>query len=482
MTEATTLRYTKLFSSLVKIEHTLFALPFAYVGAFLAVDGVPSAHDLVWVTVAMAGARSFAMALNRLIDAGIDARNPRTAGREIPRGALLRWQVIAFALGSLAVFLVAVYQLAPIVHWLWPIPVVGFVVYPYLKRVTWLCHFWLGVVDGLAPLGAWAAITNELPWPAWLLGGAVAFWVTGFDLLYALFDLDVDRAQGLHSFPARFGVRATFLVSRLCHVAHRRAARRHRSRARGRRALLARRRRGRAPPRLRAVARLAPGLAPARHGVLHHERRDLARLLRVRPRRGARVISARGLGKRFGEKEVLTDVSLELPPGGFLLVTGRNGAGKSTLLRLFARLLAPSEGELLVAAERRALGYVGHDPLVYRELTGLENLELYGRLYRVPERRERIGMLLERYGLWEARHERVQTYSRGMQQRLSLCRALLHEPELLLLDEPYAGLDREGAAILDGELRELAKERTFAVSSHEPERLTELATLRLELT
>ncbi len=219
MSEATTLRYTKLFSSLVKIEHTLFALPFAYVGAFLAVDGVPSAHDLVWVTVAMAGARSFAMALNRLIDAGIDARNPRTAGREIPRGALLRWQVIAFALGSLAVFLVAVYQLAPIVHWLWPIPVVGFVVYPYLKRVTWLCHFWLGVVDGLAPLGAWAAITNELPWPAWLLGGAVAFWVTGFDLLYALFDLDVDRTQGLHSFPARFGVRATFLVSRLCHVA-----------------------------------------------------------------------------------------------------------------------------------------------------------------------------------------------------------------------------------------------------------------------
>ena len=154
------------------------------------------------------------------------------------------------------------------------------------------------------------------------------------------------------------------------------------------------------------------------------------------------MISARGLGKRFGEKEVLTDVSLELPRGGFLLVTGRNGAGKSTLLRLFARLLAPSEGELLVAAERRALGYVGHDPLVYRELTGLENLELYGRLYRVPERRERIGMLLERYGLWEARHERVQTYSRGMQQRLSLCRALLHEPELLLLDEPYAGLDR----------------------------------------
>ena len=188
-------------------------------GAFLAVDGVPSVHDLVWVTVAMAGARSLAMALNRLIDAGIDARNPRTATRELPRGALRRWQVVAFAVASLAIFLVAVYQLAPIVHWLWPIPVIGFVVYPYLKRITWLCHFWLGAVDGLAPLGAWAAVTNEMPWQAWLLGAAVAFWVAGFDVLYALFDIEVDRQQGLHSLPARFGVTVTFVVSRLCHVA-----------------------------------------------------------------------------------------------------------------------------------------------------------------------------------------------------------------------------------------------------------------------
>jgi 4-hydroxybenzoate polyprenyltransferase len=218
MNDATVVRYTKLFSSLVKIEHTLFALPFAYVGAFLAVDGVPSAHDLVWVTVAMVGARSLAMALNRLIDAGVDAMNPRTEGRELPRGALLSWQVVAFALGSLAVFLVAVYQLAPIVHWLWPIPVVGFVVYPYLKRVTWLCHFWLGAVDGLAPMGAWAAVTNELPWQAWALGGAVAFWVAGFDILYALFDIEIDRGTGLHSIPSRFGVRAAFVVSRLSHV------------------------------------------------------------------------------------------------------------------------------------------------------------------------------------------------------------------------------------------------------------------------
>ncbi len=210
--------HTKLFASLVKFEHTVFALPFAYVGAFLAVDGVPSGHDLVWITVAMVGARSFAMAVNRLIDAQIDARNPRTAGRELPRGALRSRQVVLFSLLSLAVFLVAVWQLEPIVRWLWPIPVIGFVVYPYLKRFTWLCHFWLGAVDGLAPIGAWAAITNEMPWPIWLVGGAVALWIAGFDVLYALFDLEIDRAQGMHSFPARFGIPATFWTSRACHL------------------------------------------------------------------------------------------------------------------------------------------------------------------------------------------------------------------------------------------------------------------------
>jgi 4-hydroxybenzoate polyprenyltransferase len=216
---AAVLRYPKLFLSLVKFEHTVFALPFAYIGAFLAVDGVPSAADLLWITVAMVGARSFAMALNRLIDAGIDARNPRTAGRELPSGALRPWQVVAFSLASLGVFLVAVYQLEPIVRWLWPIPVAAFVLYPYLKRVTWLSHAWLGAVDGLAPVGAWAAVTNELPLEAWLLGAAVGAWVAGFDVLYALFDLDHDRAHGLHSIPARFGAGTAFAVARACHVA-----------------------------------------------------------------------------------------------------------------------------------------------------------------------------------------------------------------------------------------------------------------------
>jgi 4-hydroxybenzoate polyprenyltransferase len=207
------------FARLVKIEHTVFALPFAYVGAFLAVGGAPSAHDLLWITLAMVGARSLAMALNRLIDAGIDARNPRTAGRELPSGQLTILQVLLFCAASLALFLVAVWQLAPITHLLWPIPVAGFVIYPYLKRWTWLCHFWLGAVDGLAPIGGWVAITNHLPWESWVLGAAVALWVAGFDLFYALFDVDVDRGEGLHSIVTRFGVRGAFIGARLSHLA-----------------------------------------------------------------------------------------------------------------------------------------------------------------------------------------------------------------------------------------------------------------------
>jgi 4-hydroxybenzoate polyprenyltransferase len=203
----------------VKIEHTVFALPFAYVGAFLAVGGRPSAHDPLWITLAMVGARSLAMALNRLVDAGIDARNPRTAGRELPSGQLSVPQVVLFCAASLALFLVSVWQLAPKTHWLWPIPVVAFVVYQYLKRFTWLCHLWLGAADGLAPVGAWVAITNHLPWQAWALGLAVTFWVAGFDFFYALFDIDVDRGEGLHSIATRFGVRGAFLGARLVHAA-----------------------------------------------------------------------------------------------------------------------------------------------------------------------------------------------------------------------------------------------------------------------
>ena len=211
--------YPRRFASLVKIEHTVFALPFAYVGSLLALDGVPSAGDLVWVTLAMVGARSLAMGLNRLIDAGIDARNPRTAGRELPSGALVPWQVLAFCVASLAVFLAAVWQLDPLVRWLWPIPVAGFIVYPYLKRWTWLSHLWLGAVDGLAPVGGWVALTGELPWEAWVLGAAVACWVAGFDLFYSLLDTEFDRREGLHSWATRFGERGVFAGARTLHVA-----------------------------------------------------------------------------------------------------------------------------------------------------------------------------------------------------------------------------------------------------------------------
>jgi ABC-type multidrug transport system ATPase subunit len=193
------------------------------------------------------------------------------------------------------------------------------------------------------------------------------------------------------------------------------------------------------------------------------------------------VIEARKLGRRFGEKRVLRGVDLDVPGGGFAVVTGANGSGKTTLLRICAGLAIPTEGELRVDAERAQIGYLAHEPLVYRELTGLENLELYGRLYRVPERRERIGMLLERFGLWGVRRDRVASYSRGMTQRLALCRVFLHDPALLVLDEPYTALDVQGAELLDAQLAELRGERTFLVSTHDPARVEPLATTRLAL-
>jgi 4-hydroxybenzoate polyprenyltransferase len=203
---------------LVRLEHTVFALPFAYVGAFLAIDTWPGLEPMAWITVAMVGARTLAMGLNRLVDAEIDARNPRTAMRELPSGVLTRAQVTALCVLALAVYLVAVFQLDPLVRWLWPIPVFMFVVYPYLKRVTWLCHLWLGASLGLAPVGAWVAITGELPWESWALGGAVCLWVAGFDLFYSLFDREHDLAEGLHSWATRFGVEGVFRGARAMHA------------------------------------------------------------------------------------------------------------------------------------------------------------------------------------------------------------------------------------------------------------------------
>ena len=192
------------------------------------------------------------------------------------------------------------------------------------------------------------------------------------------------------------------------------------------------------------------------------------------------MITARKLSRRFGDKRVLEGVDLDVPRGGFVLVTGPNGSGKTTLLRLCAGLAAPSGGELEVNAPRETIGFLAHEPLVYRELTALENLDLYGRLYRIPERRERCGAMLERFGLWDARNERAGTFSRGMLQRLALCRTFLHEPDLLLLDEPFDGLDAEGAEFLQQEL--VARSRcTALVATHDPDALAARATGRLAL-
>ena len=193
------------------------------------------------------------------------------------------------------------------------------------------------------------------------------------------------------------------------------------------------------------------------------------------------MISARALGRRFGAKRVLRDLDLEVRSGEVLLVAGPNGSGKSTLLALMAGLLAPTEGEIEVDLPRGRIGYLAHEPLVYKELSALENLDLYGRLYHVPERRETIGALLERFGLWDARHQRVGSFSRGMQQRLALCRVLLHGPELLLLDEPYSSLDADATGLVDDLFSELAGQRTLAVATHDPGRLERFATQSLAL-
>jgi len=193
------------------------------------------------------------------------------------------------------------------------------------------------------------------------------------------------------------------------------------------------------------------------------------------------VISGRGLEKRYGRKRVLAGTDFAVPAGGFATVTGPNGSGKTTLLRLVAGLIVPTRGVLEVSVERAQIGYLAHEPLVYRELTALENLELYGRLYRLVDRRERIGMLLERFSLWHARNERVSTYSRGMTQRLALCRALLHDPQLILLDEPFSALDDAGATLLDRELEALAGERTLVLATHDPQRVARMTSMSVAL-
>jgi len=211
------------FAGLVKIEHTVFALPFAYLGALLAVSGraaqvYPFFMQLFWITVAMVGARSAAMGLNRLIDRGIDRANPRTAGRHLPRGLLTAGEVRVFIAGAAALFALAVYRLSP-GHVGWVLPVVlAMAGYCYTKRFTWLSHFVLGLIIGLAPLGGWIAVRQKAELPAYLLWLSVASWVAGFDIIYAALDRDFDQAHGLHSLPADKGLPRAFGIAAFLHI------------------------------------------------------------------------------------------------------------------------------------------------------------------------------------------------------------------------------------------------------------------------
>jgi 4-hydroxybenzoate polyprenyltransferase len=208
----------RLFLNEIKIEHTLFALPFAYAGALLAARGVPSAHVLVWITIAVLGARTAAMSANRLLDARIDRKNPRTAGRAVASGRLSPATMIVAIVIGLVLLTLAAYELNPLCLALLPIGAAGVIIYPLVKRWTWAVHFVLGAVDALAPLGAWIAVTGRFEPGAWLLFGAVTVWVAGFDILYALMDHDFDVAEGISSIPARFGSAAGRFVPQLLHA------------------------------------------------------------------------------------------------------------------------------------------------------------------------------------------------------------------------------------------------------------------------
>ena len=206
------------FLDAIKVEHTVFALPFAYLGMVLAARGWPGLGPFLWITLAMVGARTTAMAANRLIDRQIDAQNPRTAGRHLPRG-LLRPRELALAAGaSAALFFVAAWRLHPLCLALAPLALVFLVGYSYTKRFTWTSHWILGFTDGAAVAGAWIAVRGRLDPPAWVLWLAVTVWIAGFDLLYACQDLEFDRRARLHSVPARFGIAAALWAARACHV------------------------------------------------------------------------------------------------------------------------------------------------------------------------------------------------------------------------------------------------------------------------
>lgn len=206
------------FAHMVKIEHTLFALPFAYAGAFLAAGGWPGGRTVFWITAAMIGARNAAMGLNRIIDRHIDARNPRTRDRHLPSGRVRSAEAIAFTVAFTALLALAAWQLNPLCFKLLPLAVLALVAYPYAKRFTWTCHYWMVPAQFFAPFGGWIAVTGRVEPAAVILGLAVGLWIAGFDILYAMQDIQFDRTAGLFSVPASLGVGAALWLARGTHL------------------------------------------------------------------------------------------------------------------------------------------------------------------------------------------------------------------------------------------------------------------------
>lgn len=204
---------------MIKFEHTIFALPFAYLGMILAARGLPEVRTFAWITVAMVGARSYAMAVNRLVDRNIDVRNPRTSPWPLSQGSITVLETSVFVLCSMLLFIIACFMLPWLCHVLWPAVLIPMTIYPFLKRITYVSHFILGLCLGLAPPGAWVAVTNTVPPPGILaLGLAVLFWTAGFDVIYSCQDYDFDRQAGLHSIPVRFGIDRALKITRVLHA------------------------------------------------------------------------------------------------------------------------------------------------------------------------------------------------------------------------------------------------------------------------
>jgi 4-hydroxybenzoate polyprenyltransferase len=207
-----------LYLKMIKIAHSVFALPFAFTGAVLAASGIPTLREIFWIAVAMVGARSGAMGMNRIVDRKIDAANPRTSNRELPSGKIGTGEALVFTAISFAVLIIAAYNLNPLCLMLSPVAIAVLIAYSYTKRYTWLSHFVLGISLSAAPLGAWIAVKGSFDAEILALCGAVVFWLAGFDILYALQDIEFDRRHGLYSVPQKFGIRRALLFSRLSHL------------------------------------------------------------------------------------------------------------------------------------------------------------------------------------------------------------------------------------------------------------------------